>query len=127
MAAPGFVTPNEATVWRMWQAHQENRIDDMLQEMHPGVQWRPFSRPGQNRYMGHDGIRKMVRDVRTANGPYSIIPDRILEIGEDAVSAWTTVLIHQPPQDHRTEIEFRITLSDGLVYFVEALASRTDT
>jgi hypothetical protein len=127
MAALGGVTPNEATVWRMWQAHQENRIEDMIQEMHPGVQWRPYSRPGPNRYMGHDGIRKMVRDVREANGPYSIVAERILEIGEDTVSAWTTVLIHKPPQNPRTEIEFRISLSDGLVYFVEALPSRNDT
>lgn len=127
MAASEGATPNEVTVHRMWKAHREDRIDDMLQLMHPGVQWRPYSRPGPNRYLGHEGIRKMVHDIREATGPYSIEVDRITETGPDIVSSLARVLIHDQSRDGSTmAIEFRITLTDGLVDFVEALTPPTD-
>lgn len=111
---------NVATVQAMWLCHREGRIDDMLDLVHPKVIWWPMSRPGLSRYIGHDGIRRMLDDIRAANGNHWIELDAISEIEHNLISAQGRVVAldaHGTPVS--AAIEMLMTMRDGLVHRVE--------
>ncbi len=114
---------NAATVRAMWRAHGDGRVDAMLALLHPEVAWRPLSRPGRAVYVGHDGIRQMLDDLRKANGEYRVELDDVAETAEDRVTATgRIVLLEGPSLGAEAPVEFRIVLRGGLVYEVDTFA-----
>jgi hypothetical protein len=118
-------TPHEATVRALWLAHSANQIDAMLELVHPDVRWRPWSRPGLNQhYIGHDGIREMVQDLRAVHGHYWIKLHDITEVRPGFVVARGVVIL----VEERVEapVEFRIAMLDGQVNEVDAVLTIED-
>jgi hypothetical protein len=108
------------TVRAMWLAHREDRVDDMLDLIHPRVLWRPLSRPGRSLYSGHDGIRRMLEDTRKANGNYWLELDDITEPEPNIVSAkGRVVALDANGETVALAIELLIAMRDGLVHEVE--------
>ena len=120
MPIVGDLDANEATVRAMWLAHREDRIDDMLELIHPEIVWMPASRPGLSMYRGHSGVRAMIRDARQAAGAYQLELDEVVGTEDDAVRVQARVVA--PADDGGTvvlPIEMLITLRGGLVFDVE--------
>ena len=115
-----ITSTNVATVQTMWLCHREGRIDDMLELLHPNVIWWPMCAPGRARYAGHDGIRRMLVDIRAANGNHWIELDAISEIEHNLISArGRVVALDADGEPVSTAIEMLMTMRNGLVHRVE--------
>jgi hypothetical protein len=109
------VTANVATLRRMWAAYAENRIDDMLQWVHVGVEWEPWFRPGFSVYAGHQGVRRMLADILTSIGPHKLLLDEIVEVDADHFVVTSQIVRRDEPLTEM-RFEMQVEMRDGLVH-----------
>lgn len=110
-------TSNEAIIRALWLAHREDRIDDVLELIDPDVRWQPVARPGRSLYQGHDGVRVMLDDLRSAaGGAYRFEIEGIVEPGVDVIQMLARVVASDSGGDPvELPLELTFTLRNGLV------------
>jgi hypothetical protein len=99
----------------------DGRTDDVLALAHPGVVWRPVTRPGLSAYHGHAGTVRMVADLTAV---YGFSQPEIVAISED-VPGKVTVEARNVRQTSDGETATPLTISvfmleDGLVKSMES-------
>ena len=99
----------------------DGRTDDVLALVHPGVVWRPVTRPGLSAYHGRAGTARMVADITAA---YGHTQPEIVAISEDApgqvrVEA-IVVRVTGDGEVAAPPITSVFTLEDGLVKLMES-------
>jgi hypothetical protein len=53
-------------------ALREGRVEDLLALVHPQICCQPLVRPGRTTYYGHEGMARLVADMRAVHGYYQI-------------------------------------------------------
>jgi hypothetical protein len=95
----------------------DGRTEDVVALAHPGVVWRPVTRPGLSAYHGHAGTARMVADIAAAYGPG---PPDIVAIGQDAPGQVTVEARIVRAAGPSPLIRSVFTLEDGLVKSMES-------
>jgi ketosteroid isomerase-like protein len=123
--AGGSNRSNSDIVSALWEAFGEGRIDDVMELLHPEIEFFPMTRPGRSFYVGHEQTRMMLDDLHRAMGDFRI------ETSEPEVLDDGTVLVRGltiregtdiPPMAFESVIEFR----DGLIARLTSRAPTTD-
>jgi nitrite reductase/ring-hydroxylating ferredoxin subunit len=99
----------------------DGRTGDVLAVTHPGVVWRPVTRPGLSAYHGHAGTIRMVADLTAA---YGLSQPEIIAVTEDRPGR-VTVEARNVRRTSDGEIVTPLiacvfTLEDGLVTSMES-------
>jgi hypothetical protein len=73
--------PEGAEVVRaLFQAYNEDRLDDMLRLVDTGALWEPATRPGRPFYLGRDGTMGLAMDMRATYGLHRVDIHRVEEV-----------------------------------------------
>ena len=111
---------NVGIVWAVFNAYRDHRIFEMLELLHEEVIWVRLGPDGPTEYQGHDGVRKMLTELRQANsGYYTVHLDDVFEDEPGLVIAKGT---EKPAgNNYGTKVMWRVQLLGGLVSGVETV------
>jgi len=107
---------NLEVVENMNRAWAEGRFDEMLDVIHPNVEWRPITRPALSVYRGHDGTLKMLEDVSQVLGEFGVEWRGLTVVDDETVVARGLVTVGRV----KMAFDAAYKLRDGLVVAMDS-------
>jgi hypothetical protein len=71
---------------RLWELYASGRTGEILEHLHPTVEWRPVLLDPDT-YHGHDGVHRWARAVARAWKSITLVADEVRDVAEDCVVA----------------------------------------
>ena len=112
--------PPVSVVLALTKAMRDDRADDVLALVDPGVIYKPLDPSGPGGYRGHEGMISLVQDVHATYGNYQI---EIVEVTEEpgpevTVQTW---VVPEPGRGLPFPMRLMYTLRDGLITSIQSL------